>query len=332
MTLPHPSLPCRLHALLSDGAVHSGHALAAACGASRGAIRQALEHLRELGAEVQPVAGRGYRMPAACPPLAADLIRERLPRAVTGRLRSGASLWSTGSTNADLLARADLPPGQFDFLTAEYQSAGRGRRSRGWFAPPGGAICLSLSWTFPQLPRGLGALGLATGVWALRALGRCGVGDVRLKWPNDLVVEDRKLGGILVELRTERAGHAFVVIGIGLNVALGKPMLERVLESGTSAIDLASLTPAVDRNALAAALVAAFVEGLLQFAREGFDAFAAEWRGLDALAGRAVEVRLEEGIVAGHARGIDAEGALCVQTASGLRRFTSGDASVRAAT
>jgi BirA family biotin operon repressor/biotin-[acetyl-CoA-carboxylase] ligase len=163
-------------------------------------------------------------------------------------------------------------------------------------------------------------------------LRQCGITGVALKWPNDLVAGEAKLGGILAELRAEAAGPAFVVIGIGLNVALGAAVIERVRASGTHAVDLAELVRApVDRNAIAAALITEMVLGLQQFERQGFTSFVTEWRSSDALVGKPVQVKLDSGIVCGHARGIDADGALCVQTKDGLERFTTGDASVRAA-
>ncbi len=100
--------------------------------------------------------------------------------------------------------------------------AGRGRRGRAWLAPPGGSICLSLSWTFREVPADLSALGLVVGVCKLRALRELGIAAAKLKWPNDILVDDRKLGGILIELRAESDGPVYVVIGIGLNVAPGR--------------------------------------------------------------------------------------------------------------
>jgi BirA family biotin operon repressor/biotin-[acetyl-CoA-carboxylase] ligase len=323
----------RVYALLGDQKFHSGSALAAELGVSRSAIWKAVAALRQLDVTVHAVARRGYRLPHATPLLAGQRIRAALPPAVAARLRRGLSVWSTGSTNAELLSRNDLPPGRFDFMTAEYQSAGRGRRTRSWFAPPGGAICLSVGWSFASLPATVGALSLAIGVCALRALARSGITGVGLKWPNDLVAGEAKLGGILAELRAEAAGPAFVVIGIGLNVALSAPVIERVRASGTQAIDLATLASApIDRNAVTAALITEMILGLQQFERQGFAPFVAEWRSLDALVGKPVQVKLDNATVAGHARGIDADGALCVQTRNGVERFTTGDASVRTAT
>jgi BirA family transcriptional regulator, biotin operon repressor / biotin---[acetyl-CoA-carboxylase] ligase len=321
----------RVYQLLADQQFHSGTRLAESCEVSRSAIWKAIAALRGLGVTVHAVAHRGYRLPRATAPLAAARIRKALPKAIAARLRHGATLWSTTSTNADLMTQSDLPPGRFDYLTAEYQSAGRGRRTRSWYAPPGGAICLSLSWSFQSLPATVSALSLAVGVWALRALRHAGVQGAELKWPNDLVAGEAKLGGILVELRAEAGGPAFVVIGIGLNVALGTAVLDQVKATGTTAIDLASLGLALsERNAITAAVIAEIVGGLLQFERDGFGAFAQEWRAADALSGKVVRISQDAGSVSGHARGIDLDGALVVQTREGLQRFVTGDVSVRA--
>jgi BirA family biotin operon repressor/biotin-[acetyl-CoA-carboxylase] ligase len=330
MNEPAP-LPRRAYSLLSDGQFRSGTELAAVCGVSRGAIWKAIAQLRALGVGVHAVPNRGYRLPAATALLARERIVKLLPRSVAIGLRIGQCVWRTGSTNTDLLLRDAPAVGQFDFLTAEYQSAGRGRRARSWFAPPGGAICLSLSWCFAALPRDISALSLAVGVCALRALADSGVSGAALKWPNDLVVGNAKLGGILIELRAEAGGPAYVVIGLGLNVALGDAVLRQVAASGTLAADLSALGAAQpDRNRLAAALIGRLVMGLRAFQIDGFAAFAAEWRAADALAGRPVVISSNGGSIAGHARGIDSGGALCLETRDGVQRFVSGEVSARA--
>lgn len=287
--------------------------------------------LRTLGAEVQAVANRGYRLPLANALLDARRITELLPAAVAARLHQGETRWQIGSTNSELLEHSRVGPGQFDFLTAEYQTAGRGRRTRRWLAPPGGAICLSLSWCFASMPANVGALSLAIGVCALRALACMGSLPVTLKWPNDLVVGSDKLGGILTELRAEADGPALVVIGIGLNVALGQRLKHELFNGGARSTDLAVLgVSECDRNRLTAALLSECVHGLRRFEHDGFGSFIADWRGADALAGKPVLVSAADGIVAGHARGIDVAGSLCVQTREGLRRFATGEVSVRA--
>ena len=315
---------------LADGRFHSGEELAKSLGVSRSAVWKAAGVLRELGATLHAVKNRGYCLTHGGEPLDPAKIRERLTREVREHVASIEAAWSIPSTNTVLLERANPKSGMSEVFLAEYQTARRGRRGRAWLAPPGGAICLSLSWTFSEVPQDLGALGLVIGVCALRALKEVGVSGAALKWPNDLLIAERKLGGVLIELRAESAGPACVVIGIGLNVALGAAVLRQIAESGTAATDLASAGPAApSRNAVAAAMVSASVQGLLAFARQGLKPFIEEWQAADALRGRPVNVSAADGIAKGLARGIDLHGALLVETPQGIRRFISGDVTVR---
>jgi len=317
---------------LSDGQFHSGEDLAQALGVSRSAVWKAVKSLRDLGATLHAVRNRGYRLAKSSEPLAAERILEKLSEAVRKRVRSLEVAWTVGSTNTELLSRANPPNGSSEVMLAEYQTAGRGRRGRAWLAPPGGAICLSLSWTFRDVPADLGALGLVIGVCELRALHALGITGAKLKWPNDVLVDERKLGGILIELRAESAGPACVVIGIGLNVALGAPLLAQIAETGIAATDLVTaglVEPS--RNSVAGALVDSCIRGLQEFERDGLRPFVENWRDADALQGKMVDVRGAVGeVTRGLARGVDLHGALLVETAEeGLKKFVSGDVSVR---
>jgi BirA family transcriptional regulator, biotin operon repressor / biotin---[acetyl-CoA-carboxylase] ligase len=325
-------LIARVFAELSDGEFHSGEHLAQALGVSRSAVWKAVESLRELGATLHAVRNRGYRLAKSSEPLAAERILEKLSGAVREHVRSVEVEWTVGSTNTELLSRPNPPNGASEVMLAEYQTAGRGRRGRAWLAPPGGAICLSLSWTFRDVPADLGALGLVIGVCELRALHALGVAGAMLKWPNDVLVDERKLGGILIELRAESGGPACVVIGIGLNVALGAPLLAKIAETGIAAIDLVTAGLAdPSRNAVAGALIDSCIQGLLEFERDGLRPFIENWRDADALQGKMVDVRGAVGeVTRGLARGVDLHGALLVETAdAGLKKFVSGDVSVR---
>lgn len=324
-------LVAKVFAQLADGEFHSGEELAGALGVSRGAVWKAVESLRDLGATLHAVRNRGYRLRSGSDALDSDRIMNLMIPPVRTHVRSVDVAWTVDSTNSVLLARPNPPFGECEVMLAEYQTAGRGRRGRAWLAPPGGSICLSLGWVFREVSKDLGALGLVIGVCALRALRDSGLENVRIKWPNDLMVEDKKLGGILIELRAESAGPAYVVIGIGINVSLGANLLEAIGQAGASPIDLATAgMTSISRNAVAAALITQFVRGLLVFEKEGLRPFAEEWRDTDALRGRQIDVHTQEGIVRGLARGIDLHGALVVETPKGVRRFISADVTVRA--
>lgn len=334
---PSPTLVQSVFRALADGSVHSGQQLALATDVSRSAIWKAVGSLRLLGLPVESVAHRGYRLPVPLLPLDVARIRDELAPAVRERLRTAQVVWSLLSTNTALLARGEHtarstpPPGHFDFLAVEHQSAGRGRRARQWFAPPGGALCMSVAWSFAALPSGAGALSLAMGVCVRRALAPLTQRPVSLKWPNDLQVEGRKLGGILIELRAEAAGPAYAVIGVGINCTLGDEVAQRVRASGTEPIDLASLGVApCDRNRLAAAITSELVRGLLDFELHGFSSFADEWSAADALAGCMICVRTPGSELVGRASGVAADGALRVDCDGELRQFHTGEISVRA--
>jgi len=316
------------------GGFVSGAELAGEFGVTRSAVWKAIGRLRGMGTPIDAVTNRGYRLALPTTPLAAAAVRALLPADLRAALREGDCAGEVDSTNAQLLARPGPPTGRFDFLTAEYQGAGRGRRGRTWLAPPGGAVCLSWSWSFEGLTAAMGALSLAIGVSALRALRGLGVDGVQLKWPNDLVTPQGKLGGILIEMRTESGGPVQVVIGIGLNVALHPDLRATLASMGTAASDLASLTapsPPPARAALTAALLAEGVRAVREFAVRGFSPFLDEYQAADALRGRPVRLQGSGPVDNGVARGVDADGALRVEQGGHVHRIIAGEVSVRTA-
>jgi BirA family biotin operon repressor/biotin-[acetyl-CoA-carboxylase] ligase len=237
------------------------------------------------------------------------------------------------STNTELMEAGPPPAGQADVCIAEYQSSGRGRRGRVWLAPLASGLCLSMSWHFDGLPPQIAALGLVAGVATAAALDSLGVPGVRLKWPNDIWIDDRKLGGILIEMRAEAAGPAFVVVGTGLNIDLPDSTRAAVLERGVSAVDLREVCsgPPPSRTLIAARIVLHQLEALRRFTTEGFAPFLPEWRRRDALIGREVAITRDDGVLVGRASGIADDGALLLATPGGMSRQVSGDVSVRVA-
>lgn len=317
--------------LLADGSLRSGEELASALSISRAAVWKQLHQLPEVGVEIVARPGQGYRLARPIELLDATAIRHALPQWPAERLRHLEVLEETGSTSDRLLAVNDLPPGRFDACLAEFQTAGRGRRGRQWLAPYASGLCLSVNWSFREAPAALSALSLAAGVAVLRALSRLGVRGTALKWPNDIVQGGRKLGGVLIDLRGEAAGPAYVVVGVGLNVRLPPATLAVIAAGGIEATDLASLGSPVRRIELAAALVGEFALMLEEFRARGMTAFADEWRAADSLADRRVRVLQEGCEFEGRARGVDADGALLVEAEGGQRRVLSGEVSVRSA-
>ncbi len=319
-----------LLALLADGQLHSGQWLAKQLRVSRAAVWKGVERLRALGVEVQALPRRGYRLPDPVELLDARRIGAELGPRCQAQVRTLELLFEVDSTNTRLLGNAPPPPAQADVCLSELQHAGRGRRGRRWIAPFGAGVALSVAWTFRDGARSLPALSLAVGVAISRALSRAGARGVRLKWPNDIWFQDRKIGGVLIELRAEASGPAHVVVGVGVNVAL-PAAARREIEAGgvrvAAVADACALPPS--RNLVAGAILDELLSMLEQFEREGFAAFRDAWTALDALSGRPARVLLAETTISGTARGVDQEGALLVDTGDRVQRFVSGEVSLR---
>ena len=315
--------------LLADGNLHSGEELAAKLAISRAAVWKQLQQFGEWGVGLDAQAGQGYRLSAPLDLLDAGAIRAALPQWSAGRLRQLEVHEELDSTSDRLLAVKDLPPGRFDACLAEFQRAGRGRRGRRWLAPFASGLCLSVNWTFRDAPAALGALSLASGVAVLRALRRVGFHDLALKWPNDIVYGTKKLGGILIDLRGEAAGPAYVVVGVGINLRLPTATKAALRAEGLEATDLAEIGSVPGRSFAVSALINELALALEEFGARGMSAFADEWQGADALANRPVRVLQGEQTLEGLARGVDADGALLLDAGDGRRRILSGEVSVR---
>jgi BirA family biotin operon repressor/biotin-[acetyl-CoA-carboxylase] ligase len=316
--------------LLADGEVHSGESLAAELRQTRAAVWKGVERLRAIGIEVQALARRGYRLARPVELLDISRIRAELASEREPHVHDLELLFEVESTNTRLLSSAPPPPSTADVCLAELQHAGRGRLGRRWIAPFGGGIAMSLGWTCSDVVRTLPALSLGVGVAVSRGLARAGALGITLKWPNDIWFEDRKLGGVLIELRAEAGGPAHVVIGVGINVSLSAEARREIEASGVA---VAAATDAckepVSRNMLAGAILDELLSMLLQYERFGFAAFRDAWTALDGLNGRPAQVMVGESVVAGIARGVDADGALLLETKDRMQRFVSGEASLR---
>lgn len=309
---------------LASGRFVSGEDIADSLGITRAAVWKRVRRLRSRGIAVDAVRGRGYRLHGGSPLLDRERILAGLHLPVRTRLRELEVCWEVDSTNARLMRDTAVGPSA---CVAEFQSAGRGRRGRMWQAPFGSAICLSFAYPFPNTPAGFGGVGLVAGVAVLDALSAFGYTQLALKWPNDVVVDDAKLGGLLVESRGETGGATRVVAGVGLNWRIPTDGLAGVDQPWR---DLAALPVALPaRDDVVAALLNALMAAFDEFAAKGFAPFRPRWRSADALAGRSVRVALDQTVVEGKAAGIDDDGALRIATADGIRRFTAGEVTVR---
>ncbi|WP_051278696.1 biotin--[acetyl-CoA-carboxylase] ligase [Solimonas flava] len=310
---------------LADGAWHSGEDLAARSGITRAALAKRIDKLRDWQLALESRQGLGYRLAAPLERLDAAQLQAAAPGL---RVAVQPVVDSTSSR----LLEAD-PAQDPQALFAELQTAGRGRRGRQWISPFGANLYVSIAWSWPSWPRALTALSLAVGAECALALRELGLSGVRLKWPNDLLVDGRKLGGILIEHRGEAGGGCRVVIGIGVNLHMDAAQADGVTQPW---IDLDSAMArlgrsAPGRNALAGALLRRLQQRLLAYPSTGFAAVAADWADLDASRDAAVRIHNGEQITDGIARGVDGDGALLVDTVAGRVAVHAGEVSLRLA-
>lgn len=309
-----------LSALSSEQFV-SGTALAEKLGLSRASVHLALQSAARYGVEIERVTGRGYRLLEPLSWLNAEQIQQAL-----GAEWQIEVLPEIDSSNAELLRRpSTLKP---FCLAAELQTAGRGRRGRSWSGALAGSLLFSVAWPFFGDMTRLSGLSLVVGLALAEALDRCGVPRVRLKWPNDVIVDYRKLAGILIEVQAEANSPCRAIIGIGLNIKL--PALVRD-EIDQAVVDLAQLgVPVMDRNLILIELLKSLEYWLQRFAEQGFAGCRQEWELRHAYQGETVRLSsVDGGFVVGRVSGLGDGGELLVETDAGIKPFTVGEISLR---
>ncbi len=322
-------LNTELLALLAPGEFVSGQAIADSLGVSRTAVWKQLSKLDELGVELESVKGRGYRIPGGLELLDEPAVRSAMGSAALGLLRQLDLRDEVESTNAEAMAAIGAGGGRGYVCSAERQSAGRGRRGRVWVSPFARNLYLSAVWEYAAGAAALEGLSLAVGVAVARALARAGVEGVQLKWPNDILVDGAKLGGILLEMTGDAAGPCQVVVGIGLNVNMPELAADAIDQRWT---DVRRAGGEARRSTLLGLLLDELLPLLADFEGAGFEPWREAWQALDAFADQPVVLASGEQRLAGTARGVDARGALLLETAGGgVQPVFGGEISLRPA-
>lgn len=317
----------KILSLLADGEFHSGTELADMLGVSRSAIWKHLNSLAELGLQHSAVSGKGYRLDNALELLDAAKIKEAISDQAGALISSVEIHDQIDSTNRYLVERShnNGPSGSVCF--AEHQTAGKGRRGRQWVSPYGSNIYLSILWRFQQGPAAISGLSLAIGVAVIRALKQHQIGDIGLKWPNDIYSQGKKLGGILVEVSGETGGPCSAVIGLGLNLFLPETQAEGITQAWT---DLSKITgqSRLLRNQLAGTLLNHLLPVIAEFENTGIRAYLDEWRSYDCLSGKSATLFIGQQQFDGIVRGIDDSGMLLIERTDGtVQTFASGEVS-----
>jgi BirA family biotin operon repressor/biotin-[acetyl-CoA-carboxylase] ligase len=290
-----------------------------------------LNKLEVLGLEIESVKGRGYRIPGGVDLINAQRVRASLGPAARALLTELSVQEVIDSTNKELMRRIESGGRAGLVCTAEQQTAGRGRRGRQWVSPFARNLYLSLVWEFTQGAAALEGLSLAVGVAVAEALKSCGLPAPQLKWPNDLLYDDEKLGGVLLEMVGDATGTCQVVVGVGLNVAMPRDSATAIDQAWTDLATIVGTGELPGRNELLAALLNALLPLLAGFESTGFSPWREAWQALDAHAGKSVILTTGAEKLAGIARGVDDRGALQLETSLGVQSIYGGEISLRVA-
>jgi len=316
----------QLVVLLADGRFHSGEELANQLDVSRTAIWKHINKLQSWQIEIYAVRGKGYKIPGGLSLIDQDYLVKELQ----GHLQLFSIIEvkpTIDSTSSYLTCTWKKEPGISRICIAEHQTEGRGRNGRKWVSPFGANLYFSLGLNFPMGLSALGGLSLAIGIGLTRLLDRLSKEKVTLKWPNDILLNQKKLAGILVEASGDSNDHSFLNIGIGLNWN----MVEKDSEIDQPWVNLrSSLIQEVSRNELLVQILKELDAVLVKYIEEGFDSFRRDWTSYSAFYDKPIVIRSHKREIAGIEIGIDKSGAIIIKTADGEKVFFSGEVSLRA--
>ena len=316
--------------ILCDGKYHSGAALGERLGVSRAAIWKRLKSIELEGLEVKKKRGVGYKLADKLELLSVNSIKQDLTAETSAAIQHIVLLGTIDSTNTFVKRFSEECGATRIIALAERQTAGRGRHGKRWLGSFAGGINMSIIWEFESGAASLEGISLAVGVAARRALTQMGIGGVKLKWPNDVFLSGKKLGGILLEVLGDPSGPCSVIIGVGINYFISDAVRKNIDQPLT---DIVSETPNhVSRNALCASLISELIKLLKSYESSGFMPYRDEWQLSDITYGRECTIQAGKEAITGTAIGIDVNGAIILRTEIGKEfRFLGGNLSLRLA-
>ena len=314
--------------ILQDGEFHMKKSFGAGLAISSDQIDEVLHELQASGLVLISPEGLGYRLSDSVELLSRTAIFDYLST-VDPRPNCRLKILSVvDSTNRYAREQAANHASSGLVVLAEKQTAGRGRRGKVWVSPLASNIYMSVVWDFSGAGDTLKGLSLAIGVAVRRALLKLGVADIKLKWPNDIFVNGKKLGGILLEMIGDPSAECSVIVGIGINVLMSESSAEAIDQDWTDLQKASSVT--ISRNELVACLITETFEVLGNFQRTGFSVYRAEWQSADLLKNQSGTISKDRESVSGIVLGVDNSGSLRMRLSDGEeQRFIGGELSLR---
>ncbi|HIP76130.1 MAG TPA: bifunctional biotin--[acetyl-CoA-carboxylase] ligase/biotin operon repressor BirA [Psychromonas hadalis] len=311
----------KLLTLLADGEFHSGEVIGQQLGVSRTSVNNYIKALREIGIDIYNVTGRGYRCVEPIELLNKMVIQSQSNHAnvKVDQILDSTNQWLIDNIN-------NIESGQV--CIAEYQLAGRGRRGRKWVSPFASHLYFSYYNAFNVSLDQLSGVSLLVGLVCVNALEKLSVEGLKLKWPNDIYYQNKKLAGILIETAPSTRDQTKVIIGIGINVKM-PPDQAKLIDQPW--IDLNSVTTGkIDRNQLSALLIKELDTLLPKFEKEGLSPFIDQWFKYDNFLNQPVSLIIGEQIEPGICKGINQHGALLLEQNGKIIPFIGGEISLRA--
>ncbi len=319
-------VPFNILSMLKESRNHfiSGELLSKKLNLSRTAIWKHIHSLQKLGYIIEAVPNRGYRLTAEPDLLISREIKCSLNTQFMGNeILIFSSLDST-NRHAHRLAESNYPEGTI--VLAEEQTKGRGRKSKSWFSPPQKGLWLSaILYPSAITPSKMAPLTAVSAVTTARGLSESTGEAVMVKWPNDLLLNERKIGGILAESKVEMEEIHYIILGIGINVNQTRDDFPEDLKLIASSLNIET-NKKFNRNILCSAILKELEKGYLLFLQEGFTPFIEPWKKISHTLGKQVSIHYGENHVHGIAQDIDKEGALIIEDENNIKqRFNFGE-------
>lgn len=314
----------KLVSILNDGTFHDGDALGESLTITRAAIWKMIKKLKGYGVNVESVKGKGYRLLSPLSLLDAQKINIVC---MSSNIRV-ACFESITSTNDYFKTLVPSAKNALDVCLAESQTMGRGRFNRTWYSPFAQNIYLSCRYLLDKELSELGGLSLVASLSIVECLQKLGYDiNALVKWPNDVMCFQKKLAGILIEVKAEAHGLCEVVIGIGVNVNFSATHSSMINQSVTSLSEITGQF--CNRTDLAIQLIEQLFTDLQLFERVGWSVFKKRWEAIDYLQGQQIVLLQGEKKIDGTAVGVNEQGYLLLQQPGGtIKSFSSGEVSV----
>lgn len=311
---------------LADGQCYSGNSLGDRLTMTRSAVWKHIEQLRDWGIAIHRIAGQGYQLAAPLILLNEQKIRNALAKTPFNKALQLHLSTEINSTNLKL--KELIPTTALAVCCAEKQTQGRGRFGRHWVSPFGENIYFSAGWQWQGCLSRLSGLSLVVSLAVLACLKDQGIEhDILVKWPNDVLWQQKKLAGILVEINAESHGNAQIIIGIGINVNTDTQKQQLPDKPWCSLYEITGHY--FDRNHLIASLIYRLDDYMNQFFLQGFAGFHHHWQAVDFLKEKFITLAQINHSLSGKACGVNKQGQLQVIDNHGnLHAISSGEASL----